>query len=176
MAIPALDGGDFQHLTLSGQLQVIDQAVAGNSAVLLGSSMGGYLAALYAEKHPEIERLVLLAPAFNFRERWAERVGEQQIASWRATNSFSVFHYGFGLQRELAYDLFEDAVRHPAYPNVSQPTLVLQGSEDDVVSPEAVRRFCDLHPNAELKLFAAGHELTNVLPQLWDVMELFLFS
>ena len=31
--------------------------------------MGGYLAALYASRHPEIDRMVLLAPAFGFGTR-----------------------------------------------------------------------------------------------------------
>ena len=66
--IPELDGGDFEHLTITGQLDVIERRMRGRAGVLLGSSMGGYLAALYAERHPEVDRVVLLAPAFDF---WA---------------------------------------------------------------------------------------------------------
>jgi pimeloyl-ACP methyl ester carboxylesterase len=66
MEIPQLDEGNFEGLTISGQLKVIERAVAGKPAILMGSSLGGYLAALYAARHPEIERLVLLAPAFQF--------------------------------------------------------------------------------------------------------------
>src|ERR1700710_711638 len=73
VAIPQLDGGNFEGLTITGQLAVVDQAVGGRSAILMGSSMGGYLAALYAARHPNIERVVLLAPAFRFPERWRER-------------------------------------------------------------------------------------------------------
>lgn len=66
LAIPALDGGDFEHLTVTGQLHVVDAAVAGEPAVLFGSSLGGYLAALYAARHANIRKLILLAPAFQF--------------------------------------------------------------------------------------------------------------
>ena len=43
--VPQLDQGDFEHLTITGQLAVVETAVAGKPAVLMGSSLGGYLAA-----------------------------------------------------------------------------------------------------------------------------------
>ena len=66
---------------------VVDDAVStnretlakGEPLVLMGSSLGGYLAALYAERHPKaVDRLVLIAPAFGFLQRWEgalERAG-----------------------------------------------------------------------------------------------------
>ena len=39
--IPDLAAGDFEHLTISGQLRVIERAAAGNPVALMGSSMGG---------------------------------------------------------------------------------------------------------------------------------------
>ena len=71
LEIPALDGGDFTHLTITGQLKLVDAAVAGRPTILFGSSLGGYLAALYAARHANIEKLVLLAPAFRFPSRWS---------------------------------------------------------------------------------------------------------
>src|SRR6266567_609904 len=75
LAVPDLDGGDFEHLTISGQLRVIERTIAGlqnlgSGIALIGSSMGGYLAALHAASHDEVARLVLLAPAFDFARRW----------------------------------------------------------------------------------------------------------
>ena len=57
--IPRLDGGDFEHLTISSQLRIVKDAVAGRPCVLFGSSLGGYLAALYAAEHPEVQKLIL---------------------------------------------------------------------------------------------------------------------
>ena len=62
--IPDLAAGDFEHLTITGQLRVIEQAAAGEPVALMGSSLGGYLAGLYAARHPEVSRVILLAPAF----------------------------------------------------------------------------------------------------------------
>ena len=77
---PDLAEGDFQGLTITGQLAVVDRAVREREPVLLaGSSLGGYLAALYAARHPErVPSLVLLAPAFGFARRWAEQLGEAE--------------------------------------------------------------------------------------------------
>jgi predicted esterase YcpF (UPF0227 family) len=99
--IPDLAAGDFEHLTISGQLGVIERAAAGAPVALMGSSLGGYLAALYAARHPEVSRVVLLAPAFGFARHWAERMGATAVEAWRATGAIEVFHYGENRQRRL---------------------------------------------------------------------------
>ena len=80
MEIPQLDEGRFEELTISSQLAVIDRVVDGQPAILMGSSLGGYLAALYAGRHPEIERLVLLAPAFQFPDAYRSPTTRASIA------------------------------------------------------------------------------------------------
>src|SRR5262245_8030594 len=69
LEVPVLAEGAFERLTISGQLAVLEQTTGGDPVSLIGSSMGGYLAALYAARHPEVEKLVLLAPAFSFMTR-----------------------------------------------------------------------------------------------------------
>ena len=82
--IPQLDEGRFEALTISGQLDVIERTVGQEPGVLMGSSLGGYLAALYASRHPtQVERLVLLAPAFQFPRRWRERYSEEAWEQWQ---------------------------------------------------------------------------------------------
>ncbi len=85
LEIPDLAEGNFEGLTITGQLNVIERTAAGDPVSLIGSSMGGYLAALYAARHPEVEKLVLLAPAFSFPTRWPEEVGEGKMEEWRRT-------------------------------------------------------------------------------------------
>jgi predicted esterase YcpF (UPF0227 family) len=72
LEVPDLAEGKFEQLTITGQLQVIERTCRGEAVSLIGSSMGGYLAALYAAGHAEVERLVLMAPAFSFPTRWPE--------------------------------------------------------------------------------------------------------
>src|ERR1019366_7761743 len=106
---------------ISGQLGVIEQAAAGGPVALMGSSLGGYLAALYAARHPEVSRVVLLAPAFGFARRWAERMGAAAVDAWRATGAVEVLHYGENRRRRLSYDLLDDGLRYEDYPDFRQP-------------------------------------------------------
>jgi hypothetical protein len=161
--IPDLAAGDFENLTLTSQLDLIERAAAGKPISLIGSSMGGYLAALYAQRHPEVDRLVLLAPAFCFARRWAERLGEKAVGEWRENGTMDVFHYGDNRTRKLAYTLLEDARQFPDYPDVCQPALVFHGEHDDVVPPQFSVEFAAGHPNASLEILDSGHELINVL-------------
>src|SRR5580698_8080809 len=79
MHIPDLNEGAFESLTLSRQLRVIESIAHGDDVRLIGSSMGGYLAALYAARHPEVTQLVLLAPAFDFARRWRNMLGAEKV-------------------------------------------------------------------------------------------------
>ena len=116
LEIPALDEGDFEHLTLSGQLDLIERTLAGQPARIAGSSMGGYLASIYASTHPEVERLILLAPAFSFAERWRELLSAAQMEEWRMSGRLKVYHYGDRKLRRVHYRLFEDALNYPPNP------------------------------------------------------------
>jgi pimeloyl-ACP methyl ester carboxylesterase len=166
--VAALDlaRGDFEHLTISGQLQVVEQAAAGEPVALMGSSMGGYLAALYAALHPEVTRLVLLAPAFGFARRWPESLGAEAVETWRRTGWMEVFHYAEGRQRAVSYALLEDGAQYEDYPDFAQPALIFHGEHDDVVPVELSRRFVAGHPNAALEIVDSGHEMLNVLESI----------
>jgi len=172
--IPALDGGDFGSLTITGQLAVVDAAVAGGPVTLIGSSMGGYLAALYAASHSNVERVVLLAPAFGFARRWPQRLGEKAVAQWRAEGSMEVFHYAAGETRRVGIALLDDGEQYPDVPDVRQPALVFHGKQDDVVPYQFSLEFQALHPSAQLHLFESGHELTDVLDEMWRLTAEFL--
>src|SRR6185437_7632286 len=126
LEIPDLAQSDFEHLTISGQLRVIENLLRGEPCRLVGSSMGGYLAALYAAKHPEVDRLVLLAPAFGFAARWRE-MQTPSIERWKETNWIEVYHYGEKAIRRVHYELLEDAARFPGYPDFRQSALIFHG-------------------------------------------------
>jgi len=136
LEIPDLAEGNFERLTISGQLAVIERTSRGEPAVLIGSSMGGYLAALYAARHPEVERVVLMAPAFCFSRRWPETLGEDAMSEWKQSGLLKVFHYGEVRDASLGYQLIQDASQYEDYPSFEQPALIFHGTNDTVVPPE----------------------------------------
>jgi pimeloyl-ACP methyl ester carboxylesterase len=166
LEIPDLARGDFEHLTISGQLRVIENILGNAPCRLVGSSMGGYLAALYAASHPEVDRLVLLAPAVDFAARWREMQGAQAIAHWKDTGWLDVFHYGDKATRRVHYGLLEDAANFPGFPDFRQPAWIYHGVNDAVVPIDLSRRFARSHPNAQLRELDSDHELLDVLPDI----------
>ena len=175
LEIPDLAEGNFRNLTLTAQLNVMERVCGGEPVSLIGSSMGGYLAALYAARHSEVNKVVLLAPAFSFASRWPETLGEQTMEQWKRTNTLQIFHYSEGREVELGYQLIEDALQYEAYPNFTQPALIFQGLHDTVVPPEFAERFAAGHANASLRLLDSDHDLVNVLDEMWRETEEFLF-
>jgi uncharacterized protein len=173
MEIPDLAAGDFENLTISGQLRVIERTAAGEAVTLIGSSLGGYLAALYAARHAEVARVVLMAPAFGFARRWASTLGEEKLAEWRRTGFLEMYHYGEQRPALVRYTLIEDGAGYEDYPDVVQPALIFHGSGDDVVPVDYVREFAAMRPNVRLEVFDSGHELLDVLDRMWEEMRRF---
>lgn len=165
VSIPDLAAGDFEHLTITGQLAVIERE---RPEILIGSSMGGYLAALYAARHPEVAKVILLAPAFGFARRWPESLAREDLEAWRRTAYREVYHYSEARMRRVWYGLLEDGQRYEDYPDVAQPGLVFHGTRDDVVPPDYSIEFAQRHPNVDLVLLDSDHQLLNCLEEIWE--------
>ena len=160
---------DFTRQTITGMLAVVDGLLDQAPGVLLGSSLGGYLAALAAVRRPDrVHGLVLFAPAFGFAARWEERVGAETMARWRARGTAPVYHYGAGRELPLAIDLLDDARRHPPAPDARVPALVFAGRRDESVPLADVERWTAGRPGCELVVYDSGHELTDVLDPMWE--------
>ncbi len=168
-SVPDLAQGDFENLTIESQFKVVEEAVGDSEVTLMGSSMGGYLAALYAGRYPaKVIRLVLLAPAFGFAGRWPSVVGEEGMKHWLSTGKLPVYHYAEGRMRDLGLAMYHDSRRWEAEPDFTQPAMIFHGNHDVVVPVEASRGFVSRHRNARLFEMESDHELTDVLPQIWD--------
>jgi pimeloyl-ACP methyl ester carboxylesterase len=174
LEVPDLAAGDFEHLTISGQLAVIENAARGEAVCLMGSSLGGYLAALYAARHPEVERLVLMAPAFGFGRRFLEALGPAEAERWRETGWRTVFNYADGREERLWWRLIEDALHFEEFPPAPQPALLFHGRQDATVPSTLSQEFVRRHPNASLELFDDGHELLDSVDRIWTATAAFL--
>ncbi|MBI5086811.1 MAG: alpha/beta fold hydrolase [Acidobacteria bacterium] len=173
---PDLNAGDFFNLTLTSQLRIVEEAAAGQPVSVIGSSMGGYIAALYAARHPEVERVVLLAPAFGFARLWAESLGSEQVAAWERTGVLEVVDYAAGRPAGVSWGLMEDSRRYEDEPVVLQPTLIYHGVHDTVVPVQVSRNFARTRTSAELREVDSDHELLNVVDEVWEGTYNFLFG
>jgi pimeloyl-ACP methyl ester carboxylesterase len=130
-------GGDFAEGTVTrwrgDALAVIDQLTEG-PLVLVGSSMGGWLACLAALARAErIAGLVLVAPAADFTERliWAElepqaRAAIERDGVWARPSAY-------GDPYPITKGLIEDGRRWMILPGpvgVRAPVRILQGGAD----------------------------------------------
>jgi uncharacterized protein len=169
LEVPALDEGDFEHLTLSGQLALVERLTraAPRPHVLIGSSMGGYLALLHAQAHP-VDALVVMAPAVDFALRWRERVPAAELERWERTGRLWVDHHALGAKAPLGIGLLHDAAKHAPWPVVHAPTLVLQGVRDEVVPLAPVQQWVSRTPSARLVTYDSDHELTDVADALCE--------
>jgi uncharacterized protein len=175
---------DFSSLTVSRMLQQLESAIAAlppDNVVLIGSSLGGFVAVEAAgrqanrPRHP-ITELVLLAPAVELEwERWSE-VGPGGIERWRRTGTIPVFHHAENRMRNLAYSFYEDAEGYrPAAARLPLPVLIVQGRRDESVDPSTVERFARAQPRATLHLVDDEHSLRNSLEFIWQEIARVLF-
>lgn len=185
LLLPDLNQPAFFDLTVSRMLSQIDRlaaSAAGDAAsddgklFLFGSSLGGFTAAHWAASRPgRTHALVLLAPAFDLAARWAARMDPNDLRRWEQTGRFPFDHYAHGRKEDLAFAFLADARRYEAYPLPACPTLVVQGTRDEVVDPSLAREFVRrMGPRATLALADEGHELNADLPALWARIDRFL--
>jgi uncharacterized protein len=176
LQVPDLNQDDFAHLTVSRQIaQVVDLFPPDRSAVtLIGSSLGGWIAAIIAQNHPQVERLILLAPAFDFLAHWLPKIGEQQLNSWQKTGYLSIYHHAIKDLAPLHYDFLTDARRYPlAEIERVLPTLIIHGIHDDVIPIAASRSFVLDRSWVELLEWDSDHQLTDASDRIWQEIRRF---
>ncbi|MBI4822241.1 MAG: DUF309 domain-containing protein [Deltaproteobacteria bacterium] len=139
---PELDSGDFRSFSVGRALEVARRAMF-ERTVLVGSSLGGYVASLLANEDPRVVSLLLLAPAFDFGPRLREKYGERAIQTWRENGFVEVMHYARGRLEPIGPELIDDALRRDPRPPIRVPALIIHGRRDDTVpvsGSEAVAR------------------------------------
>lgn len=172
-----LNPPDFRDLTVGGMIETVERAIGNGDepVALVGSSLGGYLATVIASRSPRVEALVLLAPAFELRSRWIERLGPAALATWKRLGEMSIEHYARVERQPLAYRFLEESGGYPEYPEVDgRPVLIYHGRQDETVSFEVAERFAARTPKAELHLVDDGHDLHESLPDILDGIVEFL--
>lgn len=169
LEIPDLNRPSFANLSHDAMLAAVDALWAerpSDPLYLVGSSLGGWLAARYAELHPErVARLVLLCPGFHLADRWPKLVGDEWFAIWErhgelalpdATGAKVPVHWGF----------IEEARRQPAEPIAACPTVIIHGRRDETVDIRTSREYVDRCPHAHLVEVDDTHDLGRSIDRI----------
>lgn len=169
--LPDLNLPSFERLTYTGMLagvDALDRAVAvdGRPWGFVGSSMGGWVAARWAELHPDrVARLLLLAPGFDLPNRWRGLIDEERLRRWEEEGSIAATD-GSGADARLHWGFMTDARAQPPWPEPQCPTLVLHGRHDSVVPLAVSEEYARSRPHVTLEAVDDDHDLLRSLPDL----------
>ena len=181
---PDFNEPDFETLTVSrmiAQTERVVRELPEGPVVLMGSSMGAFVAwhaapTLLARvpTHP-VTHLVLLAPAVTFGRDRDSDFGPGVVDAWERDGVRSFFHYAYGELLPLRYDFYRDALSYGSDEvGADVPTLVFQGSRDEVVHPDGVQAFFAARPQVTLEMLDDGHQLLDHLDHMWERTQRFL--
>ena len=67
----------------------------------------------------------------------------------------------------LAFNLMKDSAQYEAFPDFRQPGLIFHGLDDPLVPIAQSRTFAAGRPKIRLMELRSGHELTDVLNDMW---------
>ena len=194
MILPDLNPPNFCDFTVSSALERMDELHReeteklrlrfGTSAALkwriVGSSLGGYVAAKWAEANEEsVDRMVLYCPALDLRRLWIDKLGREEIETWKRTDAFALPGPG-GATVQMPFRFLKDVLdRHDAVPDLSHETLILHGTKDEVVpferskslvrALEKMRNGSPLNGRPDVSLMPihhADHSLHDEIPTL----------
>ena len=178
VSCPDFNLPDFATLTVTRMIADVGrwlEPLGDQPVAAYGSSLGALVAYHAALRYPQIERLVLLAPALDIAPSLRRGLGEARVEEWRRDGSLEVFHFGYNQPRRVNYTLFEDCGQYDPFTTpLDIPILIFQGRRDELVSPEMVERFAAARPNVELHMLEDDHQLIASLPYIWERSARFL--
>ncbi len=173
--IPDLNQDDFFHLTLSRQIEQVKSLLPPEPVTFIGSSFGALTALWVAENNPQVERLVLMAPAFNFSEKSLSKILTQSLMDqWHGQGQVTLEHYAYSNKVQLSYNFVEDLRRYDDARLARElPTLILHGLHDGTIPVQASRNFTASRSWVKLVELDSDHGLSSVQDSLWEEIRQF---
>lgn len=163
LLLPDLNQPSFEGLSVGAMLRHLDAIHAREgepSWRIIGSSLGGWLAARWAELHPSrVNALVLLCPAFDIKARWPEMMPAGDFERWRREGAAET-EDAAGNAARLHFSFYEEASRESQWPSPAAcPVTVIHGVRDETVPVESSRRWVRDQPDATLIEVDDTHDL-----------------
>jgi pimeloyl-ACP methyl ester carboxylesterase len=166
--------GQFTDYTLSDWMadarEVLGLIKSGPPITIVGNSLGGWIAWLMAQEYPVVERLILIAPAFNMMGVRAKSIDSERQHDWYTAGWMPWDDEPVHRDFPLAWKWVEES---EAYWKTSfdrlRPvkTTILHGLQDTVILPSGSRGFVEhllsrdpAYP-VELDLISGDHRLSS---------------
>ncbi len=191
VCIPILPLFDLptEETSVTGLLKHVEEFIDHKGykrVVLIGNSLGGHIAQLYALKHPEkTAALVLTASSGLFEEALGStypRKGDYDFIRERTAKTFydpematkELVDEVFGIVNErekviCVLQIAKSAMRHnlrESVVNIKMPVLLIWGGADTITPPFVGEEYKSLIPHAELHLLdKCGHAPMMELPE-----------
>ena len=157
---PDLNLPSFESLTVTAQVEAVEALLAAlpHPPVLVGSSLGGFIATAVAQRGAPLSSLILLAPAIGFAAR---RLTSPDWAGYRERGETQVHHYGEQRVLRLGPALRDDLPlwTHDEAWRVQVPTTILHGRRDASVPLAASEAYVARNPEATLHILDDDHGL-----------------
>lgn len=181
--------GIFREFTISRALddcRGIIRLLWNRPIILVGSSMGGWLAAQLATDHLQyVVGAVLIAPAFSFVDQLHASLSVAQQSEFRNKGWWHFEGAGDNPGFDLGYAALEDAKQYDLLTNPPQydcPIRILHGKLDDVVPYQQSIKFAenlpggtdikvDILPEADHRLTGHIDHIKNSVDELWQMWE-----
>jgi pimeloyl-ACP methyl ester carboxylesterase len=147
---------DPELYSRDGALQDLDDVLAtlDDKPVLVGHSLGGYLALAYAATRPgAVRALVVMATGPGYRD-------PEKREAWNARSRRNAHRFGVELQ-VAGLNLQHDGLVMERLAEIDVPTLALAGSEDDASYAGAAKYLARKMPNARFVEIAGGKHLMH---------------
>lgn len=132
---------------------------------LIGHSRGGGIALIYAAKHEIIKQVITWAAVDSFENRLPNK---KQLALWKKNRVDYIENKRTKQQMPMNYSFVEDLLANKEYLSIEKavcqlkiPQLIIHGTIDDAVKPEAARQLKKWNPNAELVFIQDANHVFN---------------
>jgi pimeloyl-ACP methyl ester carboxylesterase len=166
--------GKFTDYTLSDWIadarSMLDSLKNGPPLTIVGNSLGGWIAWLMAQEYPVVEKLILIAPAFNMMGLRAKSIDPERCHEWQSSGWMPWDDDPLHKEWPLSWKWVEES---EAYWKTSfdrlRPvkTTILHGLQDTVILPSGSREFVeqllarDHSFPIELNLIPGDHRLSS---------------
>lgn len=158
---------DPELYSRDGALEDLDAVLAtlDEKPVLVGHSLGGYLALAYAAtRRNSIRGLVVMATGPGFRD-------EEKREAWNARSERNAHRFGVEIQA-AGLNLQHDGLVMESLPEIDVPTLALAGSEDAAPYSHSAAYLERKMPNARFVEIEGGKHMMHEASHATEIAEL----